>query len=202
MGAPPFIAATMYMTLTRVVSAIRGEQSLKWVTGIYVLIDVIAFISQMIGSGLQATNDAQVIDIGEKVVLGGLIFQLIALAAFLIIVLKMRSKLRRENAGHLSTACKLYFSGICIATVAIWMRSLVRAIEYAQPVDGTIISNEWFLYVFDAVPMFLILVLLLAPHAGWLIRREAHRDQLPMRKDDREGMEIGLVGATSTIQVT
>ena len=202
MGAPPFIAATMYMTLTRITSAIRGEKSLRFITGTYVLIDVIAFISQMVGSGLQATNDAQIIDIGSKVVLGGLIFQLVALAAFLMIAIKMRSQLQKESAGILRRACKWYFWGLYVSVVALWIRSLVRAIEYAQPLDGTIITNEWFVYVFDAVPMFLILVLLLVPHAGWIIKREQHKDELPMRKDDREGMEVGLIGVQSSIQVS
>ena len=194
MGAPPFIAATMYMTLTRVVSAVRGEQSLKWVTGIYVLIDVIAWLSQIVGSGLQATNDNHIIEIGTKIVLGGLIFQLVALAAFLVIAFKMKWKLRSENAGHVRRAVAWYFRGLYVATIALWVRSLVRAIEFAQPVDGPIISNEWFIYVFDALPMLMILVLLLLPHAGWRVSNEASKERLPVAKEDRHGLEIGLIG--------
>ncbi|KIV99231.1 uncharacterized protein PV09_09095 [Verruconis gallopava] len=172
MGAPPFISATLYMALTRVVTAVHHERKLKWVTNIYVMIDIIAFLSQIAGSGLQATNDSKIIEIGERVVLGGLIFQLVALVIFLIISMRLRSIIKRE-VGHQLQRAKIswrrYFRLIYVASVAIWVRSLVRAIEFAQPSDGFINSHESFIYVFDGVPILIVLLGFLIINPGRLV---------------------------------
>lgn len=40
----------------------------------------------------------------------------------------------------------------------IIVRSIVRLVEFIQGFDGYIISHEVFIYVFDALPMFLVTV--------------------------------------------
>jgi uncharacterized membrane protein len=43
----------------------------------------------------------------------------------------------------------------------VLFRCTFRLIEYAMGNSGYLIAHEWTLYVFDAVPMFLVLVLML-----------------------------------------
>jgi len=45
-----------------------------------------------------------------------------------------------------------------LISALIMVRSIVRLIEFAQGFDGVIIQHEWFLYVFDAVPMAAVML--------------------------------------------
>ena len=45
-----------------------------------------------------------------------------------------------------------------VVSILIFLRSIVRVIEYLEGDGGYIISHELFLYLFDAVPMFLAVV--------------------------------------------
>jgi len=42
-----------------------------------------------------------------------------------------------------------------IVSMLIFVRSIVRVVEYLQGFEGYILSHEVFLYLFDGVPMFL-----------------------------------------------
>lgn len=81
MCAPPFIAATIYMFLGRLIRALDAERLSsirpKWLTPIFVTNDIICFLTQIAGAGVQVTGDARVMSIGKKATLGGLIFSLV-----------------------------------------------------------------------------------------------------------------------------
>ena len=53
-----------------------------------------------------------------------------------------------------------------IVSALIMIRSLFRAIEYIQGQDGYLLQTEAFLYVFDALPMFIVVALLHWRHLG------------------------------------
>ncbi|KAF9888625.1 hypothetical protein FE257_008557 [Aspergillus nanangensis] len=84
--APPLIAATIYMVLARIIRAFDAEHlspmRLKWLTTVFVVNDVICFLTQLAGAGVQITGDAHVMDIGLKAVLAGLVFALVVFLLF------------------------------------------------------------------------------------------------------------------------
>lgn len=41
----------------------------------------------------------------------------------------------------------------------ILIRSILRAVEFIQGYDGEIASHEWYLYIFDGLPMFLLVLI-------------------------------------------
>ncbi|KAF2259746.1 RTA1-domain-containing protein [Lojkania enalia] len=57
----------------------------------------------------------------------------------------------------------LYFS-----SVLVFVRSVFRVIEYIQGEDGYLLSNEMYLYVFDAVLMFVVMVMFNLIHPSQL----------------------------------
>lgn len=63
-------------------------------------------------------------------------------------------------------------------SVLIFVRSIVRVAEYVQGNDGHIITHEAFLYVFDALVIFLAMVTLNWRHPG-----EISRYLIAMRTD-------------------
>ena len=46
-----------------------------------------------------------------------------------------------------------------VTSALIMVRSVFRAVEYLQGFNGYLLSNEAFLYVFDATLMFLVMIL-------------------------------------------
>ncbi|KAF7950083.1 hypothetical protein EAE96_007383 [Botrytis aclada] len=205
LGAPTFFAASVYMTLARLTVALGAEEhsmiSPRWLTKIYVLIDVICFFSQFMGAGVQASGDAKVISIGNKVILGGLIFQIIAFIFFLYMAWRIGSRFEQGQENdpsslrypELERGRKKYFRALYAVSALPIVRNLVRAIEYAQQASGggfsyatrnddgtltyvghhseTIGDKEALLYVFDAAPMFLVLLIFLVIHPGKFIKR-------------------------------
>ena len=165
--APPLLAGSIYMSLGRLITALDASRfSLirpSILTKIYVLIDVLAFFSQLAGVGVQASGDANLMAIGKKCILGGLIFQEVALVFFTYIAIRVQNKLSREptdvslGIGHV-LKWRRFFAVMYVATVLLMVRNLIRLIEFAQGPLGTIASNEAFIYVFDAVPMALVMV--------------------------------------------
>lgn len=51
-----------------------------------------------------------------------------------------------------------------VSSVLILVRSVVRVVEYIQGMDGYILSHEAFLYVFDGLLMFLVLLVFVLVH--------------------------------------
>lgn len=165
--APPLLAGSIYMSLGRLITALDASRfSLirpRVLTKIYVLIDTLAFCSQLAGVGVQVTGDAHIMDIGKKCILGGLIFQEVALAFFTYVAARVHMRLTREptdvalGIGHV-LRWRRYFWVMYIATASLMVRNMVRLIEWAQGPLGTISSSETYIYVFDAVPMVLVMV--------------------------------------------
>ncbi|OBT98868.1 hypothetical protein VE01_03295 [Pseudogymnoascus verrucosus] len=202
LGGPTFLAATVYMTLGRYIVALDAHDHAmiapRWITRIYILIDVLCFVSQFMGAGIQASGDPKIINIGNKAILGGLIFQLVAFAFFVLMAIRVHSRLNGRHEVYTAMPSRWpmsrkYFWGLYVVSVLFIVRNLVRAIEYAQQAtsggisyatrntDGTITipkkegsgsigSNEIFLYIFDAAPMALVALTFLLLHPGRMLK--------------------------------
>lgn len=58
-----------------------------------------------------------------------------------------------------------------IASGLILLRNMVRAVKYIEGYDGNIKRHEWFLYVFDAVPMFGVMLVMAVIYAPSLFKQ-------------------------------
>ncbi|KAK9427122.1 RTA1 like protein-domain-containing protein [Lipomyces doorenjongii] len=134
--APPLVAATVYMALGRIIRSFDAEHlssmSIKRLTLVFVLNDLLCFCTQLGGAGVQVTGDANIMNIGKKVVLAGLIF------------------------SHL--AWRRYMLALYIACFALMIRNLVRTIQFGSNQTSALNIKEAFIYVFDAFMMFATIV--------------------------------------------
>jgi len=62
----------------------------------FVLVDVICFISQMAGAGVQVSTSTSLQKIGAKIVLGGLNFQVLTFAFFVDVAWRFHVRLNRN----------------------------------------------------------------------------------------------------------
>lgn len=146
------------MELGRIVLMVNGDDALfvrrKWLTKIFVGGDVLSFLMQSSGAGLLATGSADSQDTGEKVVVGGLFVQILFFGTFVVTsaIFHWRQA-RRPSALANERPWRKHMVSLYVVSMLIFVRSIVRVVEYLQGYDGYIMTHEAFIYVFDAVPM-------------------------------------------------
>ncbi|KAK1141863.1 hypothetical protein N8T08_008376 [Aspergillus melleus] len=178
MPAPPLVAATIYMVLGRIIRACNAEHHssirTKRLTLIFVLNDVLCFLTQVFGAGVQVTGDQHIMAIGVKVVLVGLIFALVVFAVFIWVAFKFHQRLKRDPTpvayqnGGLNW--EQYMWAIYVSCVALMIRNLIRTIEFGAS-DSDLGKKEVYIYIFDAAMMFISIAVLVIWHPGLLIKR-------------------------------
>ncbi|KAL0941460.1 RTA1 domain-containing protein [Colletotrichum truncatum] len=163
---PSLFAASIYMTLGRIISGLGSKAELcsiirvKWLTKLFVIGDVFSFLIQSTGAGLMAAgNDPKM---GENIVVGGLFIQILFFGLFVAAALIFHLRYRKRSA-HRRTMDSTGIVGtfdwegmmmMLYATSAlILVRCIFRIIEYVMGADAYPLKNEWTLYVFDAVLM-------------------------------------------------
>ncbi|KAK3640972.1 hypothetical protein LTR56_011622 [Elasticomyces elasticus] len=176
-GATPLLSATIYMSLSRLIRALDATEysivRVSWISKIYVVIDIVCLVLQVIGTVTVAYGGDGEQQKAIKLVAGGLIAQLVAFMIFMILALIVHIRLRR-NPTHISGSSDIrwqkYFWALYATSTLVLIRNLVRIFEFLQGSDSTIIKHEVFLYVFDATPMFLVVLILAVVHPGRLMK--------------------------------
>ena len=176
LGSAPLLAASIYMTLGRFIRALDGEHHAiirtKWLTKIYVAIDIISFVCQIMGSAAQASGDADGMEKGIHLVLGGLAFQLLAFLCFILMSALFHSRLHKSPSAisaKLPVDWRRYMWALYCVSGLVFIRSLYRFIEFAAGAGTIMVTGEVLMYIFDATLLFLVAVCLSIVHPGSLI---------------------------------
>ncbi|KAJ5668404.1 uncharacterized protein N7477_006974, partial [Penicillium maclennaniae] len=199
--APPLYAASIYMTLGRLIVHLDAEVfsvvPVKWLTGIFVTGDVIAFVMQAAGGGIMASGTLSAMTTGEHITIGGLAVQLVFFSVFIIASTIFHYRVRnnptekssRSSRGLHRSTWQFVMTGLYVASILILIRSIFRLLEYAQGNDGYLISHEVFLYVFDSTLMFFTMVAMSIFHPSKLLSRST-KSRRASRRSDAENLEI------------
>lgn len=199
--APPLLAATVYMMLGSIASALlegvearssRRRRDRGCCTRCcyaccctcsptkgFVLADVVAIFTQLIGTVLPASGTAEARRMSKIVVLVGLLVQLVALAAFIVICGRLHNRLRRNPSESKAMLANprvnwlRHFVVLEVAAAMVVVRSVVRGVEFLEGSDGFVASHEVFIYVFDAGPMLVVMLGFLLLHPSRLVKEVA-----------------------------
>lgn len=160
------------------------------------LADVVAIFTQLIGTVLPASGTEEGQRLSKVIVLVGLLVQLIALGVFLAQCVRLHVRLRRDKG--LSRAMVIeegvnwlgYFVVMEVAAGMMVVRSVVRGVELLQGPQGVVGRNEVFVYVFDAVPMLVVMVVFLVLHPERVVR-EVRGLEGKMRDAEGDFAELG-----------
>lgn len=184
------------MSLRRVAAALDSEHlsflSLRWLTKLYVLIDIGCIASQFIGAIIPASGDADAIVKGRIILIAGLVVQLVALSIFILTSVYLYIRITQETGPFLDSyfvRWRRYFRTIEAVTGIMIVRSIVRAVEYLQGQGGFVISHEIFIYLFDALPMFLVMLGFAIIHPGRLVRNRGSSKGKGKRWSDQIGLQ-------------
>ncbi|KAH7174047.1 RTA1 like protein-domain-containing protein [Fusarium flagelliforme] len=163
--APALFAASIYMILGRIIRSLNADKHslLKptKLTRTFVLGDVLSFVIQGGGSGMSVVQNATLAKWAERIVIIGLVVQVVIFGLFCVVSVVFHRRMHREptaaSIGTLipweTTLYTLYF-----VSLLIMIRSIFRIIEFGQGYTGYALSHEWTLYVFDALLMWIVTV--------------------------------------------
>lgn len=156
------------MILGRLIRTLRADSyslvPLRWLTKAFVIGDVVSFLTQSFGGGIQAAGKLNLFDIGEKVIIAGLFVQIFVFGFFMITTVAFHRRIiARPTAQSAENIIpwKKYLQILYGVSALIMVRSVFRVVEYLQGNAGYLIQREYFLYIFDAALMFLVMVFML-----------------------------------------
>ncbi|KAJ5517959.1 RTA-like protein [Penicillium expansum] len=172
---PTLFAASVYMTLARIICSVHAEKHslvrIKWLTKIFVMGDVVSFLVQGGASGLMATGNNQ--KMGSNIVVAGLVIQVIMFGLFIVTSIVFEVRMRRSppaEAFDEGINWMRHLRTLYAVSALILVRSIFRVVEYAAGNDGYPLTHEWMLYVFDSVLMIISMLIWGIWHPGTLPR--------------------------------
>lgn len=190
--APALFAASIYMTLGRIVRSVRGEQysiiRIQWLTKTFVLGDVLSFLVQGGAAGLMVTGSHA--KMGENIVLAGLFIQIIMFGLFAITAMIFQSRMHKNPTRESFAADVPWRQSLHMlyaVSALIMIRSIFRVVEYSMGTDGYALSHEWTMYVFDSLLMFIVTVVFYVWYPG----------QLPLLSPDEGTVPLDTVSGKS-----
>lgn len=190
--APAVMAASCYMAFGRIVLWVVPARfksfrhlwiPVRWLTPFFVGFDVLGFLVQVAGATMLASaEDPDGLDQGRRIVLLGIMVQLVMFAFFAVATLRLWLLLRGKLAGEklpTETEWRIFLKIILVTSVAILLRSLYRFLEYVLGSDNALLSNEIYHYSMDAFPIIAVASLFVAYHpAQYLPYIKLRRKQL------------------------
>ncbi|KFA50462.1 hypothetical protein S40293_07904 [Stachybotrys chartarum IBT 40293] len=163
--APALYAASIYMILGRIIVLTEGDRlsiiPRKWLTKLFVFGDVLSFLLQGAGGGIMASGSLEALHNGERIIISGLVVQIIFFSLFAITACIFHVRLSHsptEKVVAFDIPWRKYLHVLYIVSFLVIVRSMFRLIEYAQGNDGYLISHEIYLYIFDSLLMWLAMM--------------------------------------------
>ncbi|BCS23715.1 RTA1 domain-containing protein [Aspergillus puulaauensis] len=164
--APAFLAASIYMTLGRIIAMLNAERCsiipLRFLTKIFVAGDVLSFLMQASGAGIMV-KDVDSAQMGQNIIVGGLFVQIAFFAFFVITAGVFEIRMARQQvtvSPDLQSIWRRHMMALFFTSVLILIRSVIRVVEYLMGYDSYLMRQEVFIYVFDALLMFIVLITL------------------------------------------
>ncbi|KAJ3019470.1 hypothetical protein HKX48_002059 [Thoreauomyces humboldtii] len=171
---PVFNCACLYMIFGRLIAYVGNKYSFlkgSLVAIIFVLSDIITFLVQIYGAtSLISSDTGPKVDQGRKILLGGLILQLVSFGIFALAVLIFH----RRTAADMQLGGREQWRPLIIAihlnSVLILIRSVFRILEFGQVINSLQYHEFWF-YIFDSLLILIATALLVVYHPGKYIPR-------------------------------
>lgn len=175
--APALFAASIYMSLGRTVRLIQAEDKslirVTWMTKIFVAGDVLAFAIQGVGAIVLARQARGSFDKGSIIIIIGLLVQVVFFGFFLLQSWVLHWRISRnptDRSRNPGVPWGKYMRTLYVACLVIMARCAYRLVEYVQGKrgNGYLMNHEWCMYVFDALPMILVMLWFFVRHPSEL----------------------------------
>jgi RTA1 like protein len=152
------------MVYSRVVRALKADHlsliSPRRTTIIFVLGDFICLTIQSNGGGLLAHEN--LVHLGEYLIVGGLVIQVLLFAGFMLCCLTFNLRFRAHEAGGSVPTSNIPWQSclnmLYATSLAILVRNIYRVVEFIMGNNGYLIDHEWPTYAFDGALMLLVMI--------------------------------------------
>lgn len=114
-------------------------------------------------------NNQSLSDVGNGVIIAGLVLQLVWFLFFIVLAVIFHKRMRyfpTSASRQPEIRWESYLYTLYFVSVLIMIRSLFRVVEYIQGNSGYLMEHEAFLYIFDSLPMLVVVAYLNVKHPG------------------------------------
>lgn len=118
-------------------------------------------------TGSNSTNPSSSVSTGQNVIIGGLIVQIVFFGFFLISAVIFQKRMGAHSEGRAVAdqyPWRKHMWALQSSSVLVLIRSVIRVVEYAQGSHGYLMEHEVFIYVFDGLLMFSMMVIFVIIH--------------------------------------
>lgn len=118
-------------------------------------------------TGSNSTDPSSSVSTGQNVIIGGLIVQIVFFGFFLISALIFQRRIGSHSAAHAVAdqyPWRKHMWALYSSSILILIRSVIRVVEYVQGTHGYLMEHEVFIYVFDGLLMFAMMVIFVIIH--------------------------------------
>ncbi|KAJ5835683.1 hypothetical protein N7447_001709 [Penicillium robsamsonii] len=175
--APALLAASIYMLLGRIILVLQAESHAilkkKWLTKIFVTGDVMSFLLQGAGGGIQSSGSLDGMKTGERIIIAGLFVQIIFFGFFIVVAVLFDLKLRKYRIPRCFSGevpWRKHLNILYAASTLILIRSAFRLVEYVQGNQGYLLHHEIYLYVFDSLLILIAMIIFNVAHPSEITR--------------------------------
>lgn len=137
--SPSFLSAALYLTLKRWVAYYGPKFSMmkpKLYPWIFITLDVIGFVTQLVGGVLTSSDNQNTVDLGNGIMIGGISIQAVTMAAAGLLAVAFVMRRSRHMAGSFSRPASrkeelraLHLLCTISAYIAILIRSIYRSVK-------------------------------------------------------------------------
>ncbi|KAF7375754.1 RTA1-like protein [Mycena sanguinolenta] len=202
--APTPLLAANFLTLGKVVERLGSRYcriAPKTYSIIFLGCDLIALAVQGTGGAIAsiAVGKSKDPDNGGHIMLGGIIFQLVAIIAYSFLATEFIVRYITENAfsggddasarGELTLRLKVLLSALGVNTFCLVVRAIYRTVELINGFSGSVISTQWYFNIFDGAMVALAIFIVNFAHPGMLLRQNAKKSD---KKVEDTGSEVRL----------
>ncbi|KAI4200904.1 MAG: hypothetical protein LQ350_003590 [Teloschistes chrysophthalmus] len=214
--APAFLAAGIYLTLSRIVETFGPENSrIKPLSypRIFIPCDILSLVLQALGGGMAsaASHSNKSPDTGDHIMVTGLAFQVFTLLVFMILCtdFAVRTFKRMNRMGEAaldpthktlrgSMKFRLFLVALALSTICIFIRSVFRVVELGEGWNGALIKNQTLFIVLEGVMVIIAVLVLNLFHPGLCFRegyvRKPKATKQPGRRRFWQGKRNGKAG--------
>ncbi|KAL4964261.1 RTA1 domain-containing protein, partial [Aspergillus stella-maris] len=180
--SPILVNAFDYIVLARMINFFVPERQIgifkpSLLAIVFVFLDIGSFIIQLIGGGMATPSaDAATMKKGLDIYMGGMGIQQFFILLFLIIAIQYHRRMLQLSREHRLVGLKVQWKRLLYALYTsllfITVRIIYRFVEFSggNHDDNPIANNEWYMYVFDAGPMWFAIAVWNVVHPGTVIK--------------------------------
>ncbi|KAI9748472.1 MAG: hypothetical protein M1835_001782 [Candelina submexicana] len=187
--APAFLAAGIYLCLSRIVTTFGAQNSriapLTY-SRFFIPCDVISLMLQAAGGGIAsvASHTNRSTKTGDHIMVAGLSFQVATLFAFILLCadfgIRTLQRMRKLGAAQAldpthaklraSRAFRGFLVALALATLCIFIRSVYRLAELSEGWRGALMKNQALFIGLEGVMVIVAVLVLNAFHPGICFR--------------------------------